>query len=42
VMAVCERIVVLHHGQQLATGTPAEVRANESVISAYLGTSHAN
>lgn len=42
VMAVCERIVVLHHGQQLATGTPAEVRSNERVISAYLGTKHGN
>jgi branched-chain amino acid transport system ATP-binding protein len=40
VMTVCERIVVMHHGQQLATGTPAEVRANEHVIAAYLGTSH--
>jgi branched-chain amino acid transport system ATP-binding protein len=40
VMSLCERIVVLHHGQQLAAGTPAEVRANEKVITAYLGTSH--
>jgi branched-chain amino acid transport system ATP-binding protein len=40
VMAVCERIVVLHHGQQLATGTPAEIRTNEAVIKAYLGTRH--
>lgn len=38
VMALCERIVVLHHGQQLATGTPAEIRSNEAVITAYLGT----
>jgi branched-chain amino acid transport system ATP-binding protein len=41
VMAVCERVVVLHHGQQLATGTPAEIRSNEQVINAYLGTRHA-
>jgi len=40
VMAVCDRIVVLHHGQQLATGTPAEVRTNENVIEAYLGKRH--
>jgi branched-chain amino acid transport system ATP-binding protein len=40
VMALCERIVVLHHGQQLATGTPAEIRSNQHVITAYLGTSH--
>ena len=40
VMAVCDRIVVLHHGQQLATGTPMEIRSNEAVIKAYLGTHH--
>ena len=41
VMAVCERIIVLHHGQLLATGTPAEIRANQSVVDAYLGVRHA-
>jgi len=41
VMSVCERIVVLHHGRQLVTGTPAEVRANKEVITAYLGSNHA-
>jgi branched-chain amino acid transport system ATP-binding protein len=40
-MAVCDRIIVLHHGQQLATGTPAEIRNNDAVISAYLGKRHA-
>lgn len=42
VMSVCDRIVVLHHGQQLATGTPVEIRANPAVVSAYLGSRHAN
>lgn len=37
VMKVCNRIVVLHHGQHLATGTPGEIRANKEVIDAYLG-----
>lgn len=37
VMKVCDRIVVLHHGQHLATGTPAEIRADKNVIDAYLG-----
>ncbi len=40
VMKICDRIVVLHHGQMLATGTPQEVRENESVVSAYLGKHH--
>lgn len=37
VMSVCDRIVVLHHGQHLATGSPAEIRANSKVVEAYLG-----
>jgi branched-chain amino acid transport system ATP-binding protein len=37
VMKVCDRIVVLHHGQHLATGTPAEIRADKKVVEAYLG-----
>lgn len=40
VMAVCDRIYVLHHGKQLASGTPAEIRHNDAVIAAYLGTRH--
>jgi ABC-type branched-subunit amino acid transport system ATPase component len=38
VMRVCERMSVLDFGQIIAEGTPAEVRANEAVLSAYLGT----
>jgi len=40
VMKVCDRIVVLHHGHHLATGTPAEIRADQRVINAYLGHNH--
>jgi branched-chain amino acid transport system ATP-binding protein len=37
VMAVCDRIQVLDQGRTLAEGTPAEVRGNLDVASAYLG-----
>ena len=37
VMAVCDRVVVLDFGKMIATGTPAQVRADERVLAAYLG-----
>ena len=37
VMSVSDRITVMHQGQVLAEGTPAEIAANETVQSAYLG-----
>ena len=38
VMSVCDRIYVLNFGQIIASGTPNEVRNNDAVIEAYLGT----
>jgi branched-chain amino acid transport system ATP-binding protein len=37
VMALCGRLVVLHLGQVLAEGKPADISANPAVITAYLG-----
>ncbi|MDX6398047.1 MAG: branched-chain amino acid transport system ATP-binding protein, partial [Gaiellaceae bacterium] len=39
VMEVCDRIQVLDQGRTLAEGTPAEIRRNLDVASAYLGES---
>jgi branched-chain amino acid transport system ATP-binding protein len=37
VMGLCERLIVLHHGEFLAEGTPEEIRANAEVRRVYLG-----
>jgi len=37
VMGISQRVLVLHHGELLAQGTPTEVRHNEQVKRVYLG-----
>jgi branched-chain amino acid transport system ATP-binding protein len=37
IMNICSRIIVLHHGQKIAEGTPQEVANSKTVIEVYLG-----
>jgi ABC-type branched-subunit amino acid transport system ATPase component len=37
ISSVCDRVYVLDAGSMIATGTPAEIRANDDVIRSYLG-----
>jgi neutral amino acid transport system ATP-binding protein len=40
IMQAADRVVVMNEGRVITVGTPDEVRTNEQVVDAYLGTAH--
>ena len=37
VMALAQKVIVLHHGEVIAQGTPAQVMREPAVLESYLG-----
>jgi branched-chain amino acid transport system ATP-binding protein len=41
ISGLCDRVLVMHQGRELAVGSPQQVLSDPLVIEAYLGKSHA-
>lgn len=37
IMSLCQRILVLHHGEKIAEGAPSQIARDPRVVQAYLG-----
>lgn len=37
IMGLCDRVVVLHHGEKICDGTPKQVCSDDKVVNVYLG-----
>jgi len=37
IMSLCGRIIVMHHGEKIAEGTPREIATSQAVMKVYLG-----
>ena len=37
IMGICDRIIVLHHGEKIAEGTPQDISKSKTVVEVYLG-----
>jgi branched-chain amino acid transport system ATP-binding protein len=37
IMSICNQIIVLHHGEKIAEGTPQKIATSKRVVDVYLG-----
>jgi len=37
IMSLCQRILVLHHGEKIAEGSSSQIARHPRVVQAYLG-----